>query len=84
MNEKGIKIGIRMAKKKQIRLKASAGILGTIAILGLGFLKANPEILSTVSGISSQNQLKQSQHCAFYPSWEQNTYGRSYRDKVCR
>jgi hypothetical protein len=20
----------------------------------------------------------------FYPSWEQNTYGRSYRDKVCR
>lgn len=61
MNEKGIKIGIRMAKKKQIRLKASAGILGTIAILGLGFLKANPEILSTVSGISSQNQLKQSQ-----------------------
>ncbi|MEY8444306.1 DNA/RNA non-specific endonuclease [Lactococcus ileimucosae] len=50
-----------MAKKKQIRLKSSAGIIGTVVILGLGFLKANPEILSIVSGSSSQKQPKQSQ-----------------------
>ena len=44
-----------MAKKKQTGLKAGAGILGTVVVLGLGFLKSNPEILSTVTGTPSLN-----------------------------
>mgnify|MGYP005982744271 CR=1 FL=1 len=67
-----------MPKKKQTRIKASAGILGTIVVLGLGILKANPEILSTVTGSYSQNTPAQSQQLK---SFSKVDFG-SIKDKV--
>ena len=59
-----------MAKKKQTGLKAGAGILGTVVVLGLGFLKSNPEILSTVTGTPSLNQPAQSQQLKQGRLWQ--------------
>lgn len=67
-----------MAKKKQTGLKAGAGILGTVVVLGLGFLKSNPEILSTVTGSPSLNQPAQSQQLKNFSKVD---YG-SIKDKV--
>ena len=59
-------------------MKAGAGILGTVVVLGLGFLKSNPEILSTVTGTPSLNQPAQSQQLKNFSKVD---YG-SVKDKV--
>lgn len=67
-----------MTNKKQRRITASAGVLGTIAILGLGLLKANPEIMATITGSTHQGEPAQSQQLK---SFSKVDFG-SIKDKV--